>query len=172
MALARRFLCMLNHVRSVPSSCLSVSAANLPSGDMCYQGEYLDASASVYIFDTQQSCKKTRDFTHVRNAWTYIDLPYVHRLAIVQNCLLWTHWMKSTPWRALLHCFSAKSWRVAATKQTTPTTLVCALRIWSMEWASSHGQMEGVMMESGCADLRSQIRTADKHTHTHARIFL
>lgn len=129
-------------------------------------------------FQHTTSCKKTWDFTHVRNAWTYIDLPYVHRLAIVQNCMLWTHWMKSTPWRALLHCFSAKSWRVAAAKQTTPTTLVCALRIWSMEWASSHGQMEGVMMESGCADLRSQIRTADdhmvllKHTHTHARIFL
>ena len=43
----------MNHVRSVPFSCLWASAASLPSGDMCYQGEYLDASASVYIFDMQ-----------------------------------------------------------------------------------------------------------------------
>ena len=38
-----------------------------------------------------------------------------------------------------------------------------------MEWASSHGQMEGVMMESGCADLRSQIQ--NKHAFLHICMF-
>ena len=110
---------------------------------------------------------KTRDFTQVGNAWTYINIIDVFRMSIFDLRLCKTVCFETIEWnqrRGEHDCCSTelyqhvptKSGRVAATKQIVPP------RIWSMEWASSHGQMEGVMMESGCADLRSQIQF---HTH-------